>query len=253
MEVPSQSLESCKWGCHYVDEKGGLMARHYGVYSIKLDGRWSLEDLYRFPRTYEQAYFALDALIPSESEIDLDRVRRAFEAFPWHGGYSAVNFYNQLKYATPIKSRPSVRAIEYASPGFLDLALILEQAQTLAAIVAAVAGSITACNALYNKIMNDLQRRKLLRIQVEKAEISLSREELKLIRQYSKEMAELLVIGTPDALEERTQRPLVSLKILLSVYRRIRTLAEYQNKRKAVLPIRTPRSARLPPPQDDLF
>lgn len=229
------------------------MARHHGVYSIRLDGRWSLEDLYRFPRTYEQAYFALDALIPSESEIDFERVQRAFEAFPWQGGYSAVNFYNQLKYATPAKSRPSIVAIEYASPGFLNLALVLEQAQMLGAIVAAVAGSITACNALYNKIMNDLQRRKLLRIQVERAEIALSRDELKLIRQYNKEMADLLNIGTPAALEERTGRPLVSLKILLSVYRRIRTLAEYHNKRKAVLPTRTPRSARLPPSQGDLF
>ncbi len=229
------------------------MARHYGVYSIRLDGRWTLEDLYRFPRTYEQAYFALDALIPSESDIDFERVERAFEAFPWQGGYSAVNFYNQLKYATPVKGRPSIVAIQYASPGFINLALVLEQAQTLAAIVAAVAGSITVCNALYNKIMNDLQRRKLLRIEVERAQLSLSREELKLIRKYNKEMAELLRIGTPAALDERTKRPLVSLKILLSVYRRIRTLAEYHNKHKAVLPTRTPRSARLAPPQEDLF
>ncbi|TKV80092.1 hypothetical protein FDV58_17730 [Bradyrhizobium elkanii] len=229
------------------------MARNYGVYSIQLDGRWSLEDLYRFPRTYEQAYFALEALVPSDSDIDYERVERAFSAFPWQGGYSAVNFYNQLKYATPLAGRPSIVAIQYASPGFINLALILEQAQTLAAIVAAVAGSITACNALYNKIINDLQRRKLLRIEVEKAEVALSREQLKLIREYNMELAALLNIGTPDALDERTKRPLVSLKILLSVYRRIRTLAEYHNKHKAILPTHVPPYARLPPPQGDLF
>ncbi|MGC2775391.1 MAG: hypothetical protein WA418_07090 [Bradyrhizobium sp.] len=229
------------------------MARHQGTYPIHMDGRWTLEDLYKFPRTYEQAYFALDALIPSESQVDFDRVDRAFRAFPWQGGYSAVNFYNQLKYATPIGARPEVSSIQYASPGAITLSLILEQAELLAAIVGAVAGSITVCNTLYNKIMNDLQHRKLLRIKVERETIALGREELDLIREYNQEMAAILQIGTPDALDARTGRPLVSLKILLSVYRRVRTLAEYKNKGKALLPVNSHLQPRLPPQQSDLF
>ncbi|MGY4427551.1 hypothetical protein ACVWWO_000028 [Bradyrhizobium sp. F1.13.1] len=227
------------------------MARHFGVYPIEMDGRWSLEDLYQFPRTYEQSYFALEALFPSESQIDIERIERAFKTFPWQGGYSAVNFYNQLKYATPIRARPTVLSIHYASPGAISLALILEQAQLLAAIVGAVAGSITVCNALYNKIMTDLQRRKLLRIEVERKQVALTREELDVIREYNEELAYILKIGIPDALNERTGRPLVSLKILLSVYRRIRTLAEYRNKDKALLPTDISRLERLPPPQAD--
>jgi hypothetical protein len=229
------------------------MARHHGIYSIQMDGRWTLDDLYKFPRTFEQAYFALDALIPSDSQLDFERIDRAFKTFPWQGGYSAVNFYNQLKYATPINARPTVSSIQYASPGWIDLSLILEQAQLLAAIVAAVGGSIAGCNAVYNKIMNDLQRRKLLRIEVEKEKIALGREELKLIGDYNKQMAEMLQLGSPDALDERTGKPLVSLKILLSVYRRVRTLAEYRNKHKALLPIDLPQLPRVPPQQSDLF
>jgi hypothetical protein len=218
-----------------------------------MDGRWTLEDLYKFPRTYEQAYFALDALIPSESQVDFERVDRAFKAFSWQGGYSAVNFYNQLKYATPIRARPEIQSIEYASPGAITLTLILEQAQLLAAIVGTVAGSITVCNALYNKIMNDLQRRKLLRIKVERENVALERDELALISEYNREMATMLQIGTPDALDARTGRPLVSLKILLSVYRRVRTLADYRNKGKAMLPLDPTPLPRLPTQQSDLF
>ncbi len=229
------------------------MARTYGIYPIYMDGRWTLDDLYRFPRTYEQAYFALDVLIPSDSQIDFERVNRAFRAFPWQGGYSAVNFYNQLKYATPVPARPTIASIKYASPGAIELALILEQAQILAAIVAAVAGSIVACNAAYNKIMNDLQRRKLLRIEVEKANVALGREELKLISDYNKQMAEILQLGSPEALDARTGKPLVSLKILLSVYRRVRLLADYRNKNKAVLPTHTPQLPPTPPRQSGLF
>jgi hypothetical protein len=66
-------------------------------------------------------------------------------------------------------------------------------------------------------------------------------------------MAAILQIGTPDALDERTGRPLVSLKILLSVYRRVRTLAEYKAKGKALLPENKQQQLRPPPQQSDLF
>jgi hypothetical protein len=46
-----------------------------------MDGRWTLDDLYEFPRTFEQAYFALDALTPSDSQIDFERIDRAFKVF----------------------------------------------------------------------------------------------------------------------------------------------------------------------------
>jgi hypothetical protein len=223
------------------------MDRDYGNYLIQMDGRWTLDDLYRFPRTYEQIYFALDALVPSGSQGDEERVARAFQAFPWQGGYSAVNFYNQLKIATPVNVRPKVASIRYASPGWIELSLILEQAQLLAEIVGVVAASIGGCNAVYNKIISDLTKRKLLRIEVEKERISLSREELRLVKEYSEEMAELLQLGSSAAIDARTDKPLISLKILLSVYRRVRILADYKLKRKAVLPIDGPK--KIGPPK----
>jgi hypothetical protein len=36
----------------------------YDNYPIAIDKRWSLEDLYKFPRAYEQVYFAYEALLP---------------------------------------------------------------------------------------------------------------------------------------------------------------------------------------------
>lgn len=152
-----------------------------------------------------------------------------------------MNFYNQLKYATPIDTRPRVASIRYASPGWIELSLVLEQAKLLAAIVVAVTGSIAACNATYHKIMTDLQRRKLLRIDVEKKEITLTRDELKLIGEYNRQLAKMLQIGSASAIDARTEKPLISLKILLSVYRRIRTLADYELKGKAQLPTATPK------------
>jgi len=220
---------------------------HYGEYGIFIGERWSLGDLYRFPRTYEQVYFAFEAILPTESEATQARLERAFRAFPWRGGYSAVGFYDQLRRATPPQKRPTIRAIQYASPGFIELVLNLPLAIHIASVVASVAGSISICNRVYNNIHKNLQERKLLRIEVERKKIELSREEIALIRYANEEMAQLLGLPSAQAIVERSDDPLVALKILLSIYRRVRTLAEFKNSGKANL------SSRASPDEDGEF
>jgi hypothetical protein len=96
-----------------------------GTYRILLDDEWTLEDLYQFSHTYEQVYFFFDAIGQELTDVAHERIIRAFEAFPWRGGYSAVNFYNQLSYTVARRRRLRIVAIKKTSPGFLDLALIL--------------------------------------------------------------------------------------------------------------------------------
>ena len=212
---------------------------NYGNYPIFIDKRWSLEDLYRFPRAYEQVYFAYEAVLPAPDEQTNERIERAFQAFPWRGGYSAVNFYNQLKYATPPKKRPMIQQMRYASPGYIELFLNLPLALQVAIQVGAIAGSIGTCNKVYNAIYSDIQRRKLLKLDVERKKIELTREQISLLTSSSEEMAKLLGLPSADPILRRTKNPLVALKILLSIYRRVRTLAEYQYEGKANLAQRT--------------
>lgn len=219
----------------------------YGEYAIFIDKRWSLEDLYKFPRAYEQVYFAFEAVLPAPDEKTNDRIEAAFRSFPWRGGYSAVSFYNQLKYATPPNKRPLIQEIRYASPGHIELLLNLPLAIQIAAVVSSVAGSIGICNKVYNAIHADLQKRKLLRIEVERKKIELTKEELGLVGQANEEMAKMLGLPSAMAIVERANDPLIALKILLSIYRRVRTLAEYKNKGKANL------SERIGPDEDGEF
>ena len=205
----------------------------FGSRAILIDGVWSLEDLYKFPRAYEQVYFTLEALVPSDDEEVNERITRAFNAYPWRGGYSAVSFYNQLKWTTPPRARPRVTSIQYASPGWIELWLKLPIALQLASIVTSVAASIGACNKVYNQIHTDLQKRNLLRIEVERKRLELSRDELKLISESATTMAKLLGLRSVKDIHRRTDDELISLKIILSFYRRIRLLSEYQNNGKA--------------------
>jgi len=210
------------------------------TYTIHIDGSWSLEDLYVFPRNYEQVYFALEAVLPASDSAANDRIVRAFSSFPWQGGYSAVNFYNQLKYATPPKRRPIVASMKYQSPGWIEIACIVPVAISVSVLVIRVAKTLDACNNTYNQIYSDMQRRKLLKIEVERQEIALRQDEIDLIRSHADLMAHVLGVGSAETIHERTKNPLISLKILLSIYRRVRTLAKYQLKGKAHFDDRTP-------------
>lgn len=202
---------------------------------IPVDGRWTLDDLYRFPRSFEQLYFALEALLPTEDQADAERIEYAFRAFPWQGGYSAVSFYNQLKMATPPQRRPFVSRINYASPGVFEFYLALPIAVHIGSIVTTVAGTIQICNKVYHSIYADMRKRELLKIEVERKRMELSQDDIRFLFEASDTLTKMMDIGSAHTIHDRTKNPLISLKILLSVYRRVRTLAAFKVKGKANL------------------
>ena len=77
-----------------------------GRYSLKLDGDWDLQDLSVF-RQYLHVYSVMYALqVGSSQDESRTRTFHAFEAFPWKGGWSTVDFYEGLRHATPDRAGP---------------------------------------------------------------------------------------------------------------------------------------------------
>ena len=221
-----------------------------GNYRIDLDRDWTLEDLYKFPRTFEQTYFFFASIDENLSEGDQERILRAYNAFPWQGGYSAVSFFDELKYSFDSRQRPKIVVIHKASPGLLELSLVVGVAYSLAKIVKSVAAAINSANDTYHNIYKGMQERKLLKLKVEHQTLELNKAHMVFVDSSSRTMAKLLGFSSPAQLNSITKSPYLSLKILLSVYRRVRTLAEYENNGKARLseteipippPIRRPR------------
>jgi hypothetical protein len=222
----------------YPRKFGGNMAARNDErdrYLVHIEGRWSLEDLYVFPRAYEQVYFAVYSMLPGHDEIALERIHNAYRAFPWQGGYSAVNFYNQLKYVTPSKERPEIASIQYHSPGWIELVLLVGVALAVEKIVRAIASSIDHANGVYDRIVRGLQERKLLRLEAKRKQLEFRKAELQFIKEASEAMASLFGFKNLNEIHERTGHPYLTLKILLSLYRRIRTLVQYEEKGKATL------------------
>jgi hypothetical protein len=213
------------------------MARHPRrsgeTYTIHLGGNWTLEDLSKFSRAYEQVYLLIKAVeFPTENpENRLDD--HVFQSFPWLGGYSAVGFYNNLKYLTPLMWRPKIISIEYASPGWLELGLLAVAAVKVETIVKAIASSVDHINATYNAIRKGMHDRKLSEINVRREQLRLDKETIDFIDHSTYTMTQLLGLGNIKQLDEKTGNRLASLKIILSLYRRLKILVDFQLNGKA--------------------
>jgi hypothetical protein len=78
--------------------------------------------------------------------------------------------------------------------------------------------------------MVGLEQRKLLRLKVRRAELALKKQELRFIEQSLRQMSKIINLPIVKELNSRTGHPYIALKVLLSLYRRVRTLANYQNE-----------------------
>ena len=205
-------------------------------YKIAIERDWSLEDFYIFSRTFEQVYFFAHSTLVPRDEFDQERIERAYAGFPWQGGYSSVNFFNNLKYIVPKPNRPNIVSLHYSSPGWIELSLSIAVVLAVAKLVKAVSGSLREANSTYHQIVTGLQKRKLLRIKASQEEIALRKSELAYVKECAETMSDLLGFKSVDEVHQLTGNPYKSIKILLAVYRRVRTLAEYNSKGKIRFP-----------------
>jgi hypothetical protein len=174
-------------------------------------------------------------LIKSRIELDEnDPLYITYTAHPWRGGYSAVNFYAYLQNLVPKDRRPRVASIRYESPGWLELTfVVLAVVLSLRRIIKAFCDSGKEITSLYNDIYKGLQERRLLSLSVKREELHLQREQLEFVEYSMDSLAKMLGFTGLAELRKIAPSPLAALKILLSFYRRVRTLAEYQQNGKA--------------------
>ena len=202
-------------------------------YRVALDGKWSLSEFSDFFHVYAQAYSLSYAIVidddPSTQLVAL------IERFPWRGGYSTVNFYRDAFKMVPLRNRPEVTSIAYASPGTIDLALFLAAALNIRKIVKQLVKSGEYINSLYSSIHRGLQERRMLKLDIRERELELARRHVNFIADSYKQLSEAMQIEKPELLLKASPNNLAALKILLSLYRRVRKLAELEASGKMTL------------------
>jgi hypothetical protein len=207
-----------------------------GIYRIDLDRKWSLEEFYEIPHVFSQLYSSHYIFLDEEELRDTKQLARAFSSYPWQGGFSAVNFYRMAYGQVPLSLKPDVKSVRYESPEWLDVHLLLEAAIDVGKAVGALATATLIATKAYNKIYKGLQDRKLLRIQIDRKTLRLTRETLAFIEDSSQTISDIVEFRNRTKLNMLTNDPLTSLKILMSYYRRDRKLVEYEEEGKAHFP-----------------
>lgn len=206
------------------------------VKNIKLhiDGRWELTDLNVLTRVYIQVYGLLYSLDVADDYIE-EEIQYIYGKYPWRGGYSAVNFYQNLFSKMPREYKPKIKSIQYASPGFIELSQIVEVAKDISLIVGYVSAALLVGNKTYSAIQKGIRERKLSKIDLRSEELKLLEKERDFIHKSVNDIAQIMGVRkeTLAKLYFRAENnELAVLKILSSLYRRARDLAKLQNTQK---------------------
>lgn len=202
---------------------------------LELDGRWGLEELSDSTKDYIQLYGFAYSLVPDLPSARRDEIDYIYGKFPWRGGYSTVNFFNQLFHKIPPKLRPEVQRIQYASPGFIELTEVLAVAGTVAAIVATVCKSLSSVHDLYRSIQKSSIDYELSKINLAKEDLELKRRQIEFCEKSAKSLVKAFGLTEEQnkLLDQKVRdNPVMKLKILLSVFRRVEPLAKKQAEGK---------------------
>jgi hypothetical protein len=211
-------------------EKGKLLESPRD-YSIRLDGRWFLEDLIEIPRVYNQLYSFIYTLRHLYKKSVESNATEIFSRYPWRGGFSAVNFYQQLKRTMPSLHEARVQEISYASPGTIRLELLVDTSIGVRDCVNSAAKNASMLEELQKQVRTVFRDEGLAKIDGSVSRPRLNKTTRLFLERKADEIAGALGLSE-YALDIRRMagNDLLAVKILLSFYRRILKFSIFQNR-----------------------
>lgn len=183
------------------------MKKKANSYKIEMDGDWSLEDLYVLPHTYVHVYsflYSFQSPIGNYNDED-DRLVITYSAHPWKGGYSAINFYNNLIHIVKPNHRPKIKSIQYASPGWLELTVIVGVALNIKKIVLCFTESANELNTLYYNIYKGMHERKMMKLEAKRESLKLSKEQEEFAIESANNLSQLIGFDDVEKIQKLTK------------------------------------------------
>ncbi len=206
------------------------------VYRVLLDGQWSLEDLTNFSRVYSQCYAFLYCLDTEAVDIASSRIGSALHSLELRGGLSYVNVYDIFKSHVEKQHRPQIKSIQYASPGWLDLALNPEVATQFAKVLGIYLGGAAATAELYKRLYKIYADLSATRKKLQSSTFKLNAEDAIKAQKLNEELAKGLGFDSLADLNKHTKDVEESSKLLMAHYRRMQKMAKFVRSGKASFP-----------------
>ena len=201
------------------------------IRSIVIDGKWGIGDLKQFPGLIQDVY-AFAYSLKSDKPAIRSRLKSLYEKYPWRGGFSTINFFNDIYGAIPRKEEARISSIKYASEGELRVEVNKDIAQYLGVIINEMISSDEIHDS-YREVHKNLKEKKWLGRSARDFQLSPGQE--KYLKGVIVDFAKKL--GLSDRVDHITflakDDPLATIKILLSFYRKMARLDLYIRTGKA--------------------
>jgi len=218
------------------------MTDDVGVGRLRIQGDWDLEMISDISHVYVQVYSAgcfllgpryvgLPSPAHSHSESETGRY-----SYPWRGGFSAVNFFRSIHAQLPVRYRPEVLELSYASPGFIEL---VGYSAAISLVVRTVTKNAERILDLYKNIQEEIRKKELNKLEMRERHAHSS-----FIESAYRQLVDAIELpgDATERLHEVTEGDRwARLKIALALSRRIEKIAEFE--RANVLSLDEPRSA----------
>jgi len=199
-------------------------------YRVLIQRDWSIRDFFQLPRLYEQIYSFLYHFKQESSGYRRDDVEHTFRSQPWKGGWSTVNFYEYLVWLVEPPLKLKITSVRYASPGWIEFRLDLDIARALSRHIKDFQKN--SLKSKYNEIYKFFRKEKMTKLDGRTADEKLSNSQKQILEKYYLEFSEELLHNNQITSGVKANAPstLLALKIMLSVYRKLRELAEFEQK-----------------------
>ncbi|QNY17315.1 hypothetical protein IC765_18510 [Acinetobacter seifertii] len=206
-------------------------------YRVLLDKRWSLENLNDFSRLYLQNYAFLYCLENNKDNLRAVTLAPELNEYKLRDGLTYVNIYSLFVRHVPNKERPTVRAISYASPGFIELILNYEIAIKIALSIAAFIKGLTATAETYNKLHNIYLELGRKRKEKQNSLLKLDAENIKHTRKLNEELAKGLGFDSLEDMYKKIGDEQEVSKLLMAHYRRMKAMSKFVIEGKLKFPL----------------
>lgn len=201
------------------------------LYDLKLDGDWYLEELVGLPRIYSQLYSFIYTVKNIAKESVESNAEKIFSNYPWRGGFSTVNFFNDLSKVIPSFHEPKVDSIQYASPGQIRLELLRPVSYSLETVINASFENREELQKHYNKVATYIRDNELSQVEGNNSKLKLDNDIDNVLFESIVRFVTLMSLKPyQDDIIRLAGNNLVAIKIIMSIFRRNKKLFDFMGR-----------------------
>jgi hypothetical protein len=194
------------------------------IENLAIDGQWEMSEFGKFYQKYADIYALISSVKRWSDHATPDnvkqRIKNEFTDKPFKGGSSYLHLFDGLLEKLPAVDRPSLRQVEYASPGMVSLRGQDITFADVKNVVKNYLGHRTELAKRYDKLYRYLSKAGLLPLSGDN--FSENDPSAAYIRNEAKELSDLLGAAEfDDILALTNNNALVAAKVVLAAYRRV--------------------------------